>query len=186
LLAQLCEDLGFAGIVGFRLQTQLVSPQAFFLGIGAEIRAVRECGDTSGLLGILIAYGGIKSIARYLPDGTFPGEASFELSLPVLLFSTTVAVLTGIVFGAWPAIQASSPRLNRLLPSKGRGLTGGKGARRSHNLLIAGQVALTVILLSAAGATVRALYGLMHVPLGYDPHNVAWITVPLRDGTHGR
>jgi MacB-like periplasmic core domain/FtsX-like permease family len=58
---------------------------------------------TSGLLGILIAYGGIKSIARYLPDGTFPGEASFQLSLPVLLFSTTVAVLAGIVFGAWPA-----------------------------------------------------------------------------------
>jgi len=137
-----------------------------------------------GLLGILIAYGGTKSIARYLPVGTFPGEASFQLSLPVLLFSTAVAVFTGIVFGAWPAIQASSPRLNRLLPSKGRGLTGGKGARRSHNLLIAGQVALTVILLSAAGATVRALYGLMHVPLGYDPHNVAWITVPLRDGSY--
>ena len=139
---------------------------------------------TSGLFGILIAYGGIKSIARYLPDGTFPGEASFQLSLPVLLFSTTVAVLTGIVFGAWPAIQVSNPRLTQHLPSKGRGLTTGKGARRSHNILIAGQVALTVILLAAAGATVRTLYGLMHAPLGYDPHNVAWITVPLRDGSY--
>src|SRR5882762_3605751 len=137
-----------------------------------------------GLLGIFIAYGGIKSIARYLPDGTFPGEASFELSLPVLLFSTTVAVLTGIVFGAWPAIQVSNPRLTQHLPSKGRGLTTGKGARRSHNILIAGQVALTVILLATAGATVRTLYSLMHVPLGYDPHNVAWVTVPLRDRSY--
>jgi len=139
---------------------------------------------TSGLLGILIAYAGIKSVARYLPDGSFPGEAAFQLSLPVLLFSTIVAVLTGIVFGAWPAIQVSSPRLTQQLPSKGRGFTTGKSTRSSHNILIAGQVALTVILLASAGATVRTLYGLMHAPLGYDPHNVGWISVPLRDGSY--
>jgi len=56
--------------------------------------------------------------------------------------------------------------------------------KRSHDFLVAGQVATTLVLLAAAGATVRSLHALMNKPLGYDPHNVAWLTVPLRDGTY--
>jgi len=136
-----------------------------------------------GLLGTLIAYGGTKLIPRFLPDGTFPAEASFQLSLPVLFFSQIVAFFTGIAFGVWPAIELSRPRQQRLQPSS-RGLTISPSARRGHEVLIACQIALTLVLLSAAGATFDTLYRLTHVSLGYDPHNVAWIPVPLRDGSY--
>jgi predicted permease len=137
-----------------------------------------------GMVGVLLAVGGSRLIPRFLPEGTFPSEAAFGLSVPVLLASTILAVLSGIVFGAWPAARLSNPRLNELLQLGSRTLTSNKGAKRSHDLLVAGQVALTLVLLAAAGATVRSLHGLMHQRLGYDPHNVAWLTVPLRDGTY--
>ncbi len=136
-----------------------------------------------GLLGTLIAYSMTRIIPRYLPGRTFPGEAAFRLSFPVLAFCLFVALFTGIAFGVWPSVEASRPRLKCLLPSA-RGVTTGKSARQSHNFLIAGQIALTLLLLSTAGATMSTLYGLMHERLGYDPHNVAWMTVPLRDGSY--
>jgi predicted permease len=139
---------------------------------------------TGGILGILLAVGGSMLIPRFLPDGTFPGEATFGLSITVLLASAILAVLSGIVFGAWPALRVSSPHLNQLLQIGNRTLTSNKGAKRSHDILVAGQVALTLVLLAAAGATVRSLNRLIHKPLGYDPHNVAWLTIPLRDGTY--
>lgn len=139
---------------------------------------------TGGVVGILLAIGGMALVPRFLPDGTFPSEATFGLSVPVLLASTILAVLCGVVFGAWPALRLSNPHLNELLQLGNRTLTSHKAATRSHDILVAGQVALTLVLLSAAGTTVRSLHGLMHKPLGYDPHNVASLTVPLRDGTY--
>jgi FtsX-like permease family len=138
---------------------------------------------TGGVVGVLLAIGESTLIPRFLPDGTFPSEATFELSIPVLA-STTLAVLSGIVFGVWPAVRVSSPHLSELLQPGNRTITSNKGAKRSHDILVTGQVALTLVLLAAAGATVRSLHGLMHKPLGYDPHNVAWLTIPLRDGTY--
>jgi predicted permease len=141
-------------------------------------------GLTGGVIGILLAVGGSTLIPRFLPDGTFPSEAAFGLSIPVLLASTILALLSGIVSGAWPAIRVSSPHLNELLQLGNRTLTSNKSAKRSHDILVAGQVALTLVLLAAAGATVRSLHRLTHKPLGYDPHNVAWLTIPLRDGSY--
>jgi putative ABC transport system permease protein len=139
---------------------------------------------TGGVLGTLLAVGGSQLIPRFLPEGTFPGEATFGMSAPVILASTILALLSGVVFGAWPAARLSSPRLGKCLQLATRSLTSSKSAKRSHDMLVAGQVAMTLVLLAAAGATVRSLYGLIHKPLGYDPHNVAWLTLPLRDGTY--
>jgi hypothetical protein len=137
-----------------------------------------------GVVGVLLAVGGSRLIPRFLPDGTFPGEAAFGLSIPVLVASAIVAALSGIVFGAWPAVRLSNPRLNELLQLGNRTLTSNRRAKTSHDILVAGQVALTLILLAAAGATVQSLHSLMHKPLGYDPRNVGELTVPLRDGTY--
>lgn len=139
---------------------------------------------TGGAVGVLIAIAGSTLIPRFLPEGTFPSEAAFGISIPVLLGSAALAVLSGVVFGAWPAIRVSRPQLNELLQTGNRTVTRNKGAKRSHDVLIAGQVALTLVLLAGAGATVRSLHGMMHKALGYDPHNLAWVTIPLRDGTY--
>ena len=137
-----------------------------------------------GSLGIVVAYGGVGLVARLLPSHTFPGEASFQVNLPVLLFATSLATLTGIIFGLWPALRFSDPPLSSVLQASSRRLAGSAGSIGTHNVLIAGQVSLILVLMAGAGATVRSLYRLVHSPLGYDPSNVGCITIPLRDDTH--
>jgi predicted permease len=133
------------------------------------------------LFGVFLAYHGIDFVSQNLPQGTFPHEAAFQLSIPVLFFSTGLAVLSGILFGLWPALQFSDPQLSQIMQSSSGKLAGSIGSKQSHNILIAGQVALTVVLLTAAGASVKTLYSLVHTRLGYDPHNVVSIYVPLSD-----
>ncbi len=139
-----------------------------------------------GTLGIALAYGGVGMVARFLPSHTFPGEASFRVNLPVLLFATSIAVLTGIIFGLWPALRFSDPQLSPVLQASSRKFAGTVGSMRTHKVLIAGQVALIVVLMAGAGATVRSLYRLIHAPLGYDPNNLACITISLRDGAYAQ
>ncbi len=139
------------------------------------------------LIGVFLAYHGVDFVSENLPQGTFPREASFQLSIPVLFFSTGLAVLTGILFGLWPALQFSDPQLSQIMQSSSRKLTGSTGSSQSHRVLIASQVSLTVVLLTAAGASVKTLYSLVHTTLGYDPHSVVSIYVPLSDdGTRSK
>jgi putative ABC transport system permease protein len=146
-----------------------------------------------GLLGILLAWIGIDLVPRLLPDGTFPAESDIRLSVPVLLFGAVVAVLTSVLSGLWPALSLSHPELDqisRIAPRRPAGPTpargGLPGTRRSHNLLVAGQVALAVVLLAAAGAALRAFAALVHTGLDYEPRDVASVRVDLRDGAYAQ
>jgi putative ABC transport system permease protein len=143
-----------------------------------------------GLLGILLARIGVDLVPRLLPDGTFPAESVVRLSGPVLVFGAALAVLTSVLFGLWPALSLSHPELNqirRIGASRPAGrMPGGgvTGAGSSHNLLVAGQVALAVVLLATAGAAIRSFSALIHTGLDYQPRDVASVRVDLRDGTY--
>jgi putative ABC transport system permease protein len=139
-----------------------------------------------GTLGIALAYFGVGMVARFLPSHTFPGEASFQVNLPVLFFATSIAILTGVSFGLWPALHFSNPQLSSVLQASSRKLAGSVGSMRIHRVLIAGQVSLILVLMAGAGAAVRSLYQLIHTPLGYDPNAVGCITISLRDGAYTR
>ena len=134
---------------------------------------------TGAVLGVLFAYGAVKWIAVAMPYYSFPHEAAISVSFPVLFFSVLLAVLTGIFFGLSPALQLSLPNLNDLIQS-GAGRHSGAGSdRKTHQLLIAAQVALTLILLTIAGAATRAFFTAYRVPLGYDADRVTSLTVAL-------
>jgi putative ABC transport system permease protein len=144
-----------------------------------------------GLLGMLLARIGVDLIPRLLPDGTFPAESVIRLSVPVLLFGAAVAVLTSVIFGLWPALSLSHPEIDQIRrvrarrPGRMAAVRGSlAGARPSHNLLVAGQVALAVVLLAGAGATIRAFSALIHTKLDYQPQDLASVRVDLRDGTY--
>ena len=127
-----------------------------------------------GLLGMLLARIGVDLVPLLLPAGTFPAESVVRLSMPVLLFGAAVAVLTSVLFGLWPALSLSRPATRGALAR----------TRPSHNLLVAGQVALAVVLLAGAGATIRAFSVLIHTGLGYEPQDLVSVRVDLRDGTY--
>ncbi len=139
---------------------------------------------TGAALGVLLAYKAVGIIVAMLPDYSFPHEAAIGVNLPVLLFSVGVALLTGIFFGLWPAVRLSRPDVGQVMQSGSRRVAGRLGGRATNNILIAGQIALTLLMLAGAGAAIQGFLRTMHTPLGYDPHNVMSVGIPVHDGTY--
>src|ERR1022692_743082 len=134
---------------------------------------------TGAAIGVLLAFGAVKWIAEALPFYSFPHEAAIHVSLPVLAFSVVIAVATGILFGMSPALQLSRPNLSELIQSSAGRHSGGGAGRRTHRLLIAGQVALTLVLLTVAGAATRAFLTAYRIPLGFDVDRVTILNLAL-------
>jgi predicted permease len=130
-------------------------------------------------IGVALAYGAVKWIALAMPYYSFPHEAAIHVSVPVLAFSVAVAVLTGILFGMSPALQLSRPNLSELIQSGAGRHSGGGSDRKTHRLLIGGQVALTLVLLTIAGAATRAFLTAYRVPLGFDVDKVTSLNLVL-------
>lgn len=139
---------------------------------------------TGTALGVLLAFRLLALIVSMLPQYSFPHEAAIRINVPVLAFSVTIAMLTGILFGLWPALQLSRPRVSQVMQSSTRKIAGGVRGRATHNALIAGQIALTLVMLAGASAAMEGFLRLMHTPLGYDPHNIMSVGIPVHDGTY--
>ena len=131
--------------------------------------------------GVAAAYGILAGIRLVLPPRAFAPEVVVRINLPVLLFSVAVATATGVLFGLLPALRLSQ---TRQAAASARRVIGGLHHRRTHGALIAGQVALTLLLLAAAGAAIAGFERLLHTPLGYDPKNVISVQMPLRDNAY--
>ncbi len=155
----------------FRIVRQLLTDSLLLAAIGAS-------------MGVLASYGALALIQRLVPRSTFASEAVIGINLPVLFFSITVALGTGVLFGLWPALQLSHTHIGNIMQSGARRVVGSVQARRAHSVLIATQVALTLLLLAGAGSSMKAFTELIHKPLGYDPHNVMAIGIPLRQDSY--
>jgi predicted permease len=154
-----------------RIIRQLLTDSLLLAAIGA-------------VLGVLTSYGALALIQRLLPRSAFASEAVIRINLPVLFFSVTVALGTGVLFGLWPALQLSRTRIGEIMQSGTRRVAGSVRGRRAHSMLIAAQVALTLLLLAGAGSSMKGFAQLIHEPLGYDPHNVMAIGIPLREDSY--
>ncbi|HKV76960.1 MAG TPA: ABC transporter permease [Candidatus Sulfotelmatobacter sp.] len=137
------------------------------------------------LLGVLASYGALVVTLHLVPQTTFASEAVIRINLPVLFFSVTVALGTGVLFGLWPALQLSRTHIGEIMQTGARRLAGSVSGRKAHSMLITTQVALTLLLLAAAGSSMKGFAQLIRQPLGYDPHNVMAIWIPLRAGSYG-
>lgn len=157
---------------------------------GSRYRIVRQLlteslalSITGALLGLALAYKTTSFIAAWLPEYSFPHEAAIKMNVPVLLFSIALAVATGVLFGLSPAMQLSRTDLARVMQANMRKMTTGVKGRRMHGILVASQIALTLLLLTAAGAAMGGFLRLMGTSLGYDPHHVMSVGVPIHDNT---
>jgi predicted permease len=135
-------------------------------------------------LGVLAAYRGVEYISAMLPHYSFPHEAAIHVSAIVLVFSAALAVITGILFGISPAWHLSHPELSQLIQAGSSRHSGSARARNTHRLLIAGQVALTLLLMAGAGAAIKSFMARTHTPLGFNPDHVSAMTVALPKGTN--
>jgi predicted permease len=134
-------------------------------------------------LGVGLAYVVLAKIVSALPQGSFPHEAAIAINVPVLCFSVAVAMLTGILFGLWPALQISRPEVSQIMQAGTRKVAGSVRGRRTLSTLIGAQIALTLLMLAGAGAALEGFLRLINARLGYDPHNVMSVGIPLHEGT---
>ncbi len=135
-------------------------------------------------LGVLVAHAAVALIANWLPRSAFPPEVAIQINLPVLAFTVSLGLLAGVLFGLAPALRLSRTEANRVLLSGGRTVGFGVRSNRTHGLLVAAQVALTLLLLSGGGAATQGFLRLMRAPLGYDPSQTLVVGIPLRDNTY--
>lgn len=154
-----------------RLACQLLTESLLLAAIGA-------------VLGVLAAYGMLAGIQTVLPRYAFAPEVLIHINLPVLFFSVGVALATGVLFGLWPALELSRTKAGQAMQLNVRWVAGSVRGRRAHNALIAGQIALTLLLLAAAGSAMEGFVNLMHQPLGYDPHHVMSVGIPLHEDSY--
>jgi putative ABC transport system permease protein len=134
--------------------------------------------------GMLIAWKGLALIVSWIPTNSFAAESVIAMNVPVLLVSTSLAVVTAVVSGVWPALQLSRPDLARVTQAGARRVMGSAQERRTHRVMVAVQVALTLLMLSVAGAAGKGFLRLANAELGYDPQNAMSLPIPVHDGTY--
>src|SRR6202140_5031684 len=98
-------------------------------------------------LGVLIAWGGLKAIVAAMPQDMIPSESVIELNAPVMVFALVVAVLTAVIFGLAPALQAARRDLNDPLRDSGKGAIGGFRTGRMRDTVVGMEGAVGVTLL---------------------------------------
>jgi putative ABC transport system permease protein len=146
-------------------------------------RVVRQLLTESVLLavvgggaGLLLAAWGTRSLLALAPED-LPRVKDVALDGRVLGFTLLVTLITGIVFGLVPALQASRPNLNETLKEGGRGTTGGHHRVRSS--LVITEVALALVLLVGAGLLIRSFIRLQQVNPGFNTKNAMSANVAL-------
>jgi putative ABC transport system permease protein len=129
-----------------------------------------------GTLGVLVAWWGTKALVALSPPALVDLK-SVSVSLPVLGFTLGLSVLTGIVFGLVPALEATRFDLHGSLKEGGKSVGGSTGSHRLRSLFVVTQVALALVLLVGAGLLVKSLNHLQAVDAGFNPANLLAVRV---------
>ena len=132
---------------------------------------------TGGGLGLLLAMWGTDALIAAIPD-TIPRAEDIRIDTSVLVFTLAVSLVTGIIFGLMPAMQASKPDLNESLKDGGRGSTTSISGRVRSSLVVA-EVAIALVVLICAGLMIRSLLELRDIAPGLDPHGVITMQIPV-------
>ena len=137
-------------------------------------------------VGLAGAQWGISLLIAAIPESLLQGTPYLRnagINLPVLLFLCGVTVLTGILFGLAPGLQASRTSLNDVLKDESRGGTSG-GQTRLRNVLVIAEISISLVLLVGAGLLLRSLHALLGQDLGFNLHNVLTFSVNLPDSAY--
>jgi putative ABC transport system permease protein len=135
-----------------------------------------------GLCGLLLAVWGVDLLLRLSP-ADLPRVEEVSINGWVLLFTLSLTVLTGILFGFVPALQSSKTNLTNSLKEGSRSVAG-RARLRLRNALVVGEVALSVVLLIGAGLVIRSFWQLMKVNSGFDPHHVLAMGLSLPESKY--
>jgi putative ABC transport system permease protein len=151
----------------------------------SRLRLVRQLLTESLLLafigataGLLLALWGIDLLVALEP-ANIPRAREISIDARVLLFTFGLSLVTGVLFGILPAVQASRPELSGALKEGARGSSLGAGLRSARSLLVVAEIAVALVLLVGAGLMVRSFSRLLTVSPGFRTDNVLTLQVAL-------
>jgi predicted permease len=156
------------------------------LAMGApRVRVVRQLlteslilSLTGGVLGLLLAFGGVRALVSLLP-ADFPRAHDIHVSWPVLVFTLLISLLTGILFGLAPAMQASHTDPKQGLQQGSRTTTASRHQNRLRSALVMAEVSMACVLLVGAGLMLRTFLNLVHLDPGFHEENVLTANLSL-------
>ncbi|MBX3278671.1 MAG: ABC transporter permease [Acidobacteria bacterium] len=132
-----------------------------------------------GVLGVVLTIAGLQAILAIVPPNTIPDESEITLNAPVLFFTLGVSLLTSLVFGIAPALHATARDIANPLREIGRSLTGNRKQALLRKGLVVAEIALSLVLLMAAGLMVRSFTAMQNTDLGYAADRVLTMRVGL-------
>ncbi|HEY4365156.1 MAG TPA: ABC transporter permease [Bryobacteraceae bacterium] len=133
--------------------------------------------------GLAIAWGATRLLVYSQPD-LLPRSGEIALDGRVLVFTAALAVFTGVLFGLAPALRLAKTNLASAVREGGRGNTIGFRRNRLRSVLVIGEVALALVLLSVAGLAIRSFTHLQAVNPGFDPHQVLTFRIDLPEAQY--
>ena len=131
---------------------------------------------TGAVLGLLLALGGTRGLAR-LDAVSIPLLRDVRTDATALGFTFALAILTGVVFGLTPALQARGAAIANALKDATRGSTEGRRRSGVRNALVVSEIAFACVLLVGAGLLIRSLIRVLDVDMGFQPARAATIRV---------
>ncbi|MFP5260954.1 MAG: ADOP family duplicated permease [Blastocatellia bacterium] len=136
------------------------------------------------LLGLALAWWGIRALVAISPSDLV-NLRGVGINLTVLAWTLGVSLLTGIIFGIAPALEATRLNLNDALKEGGKGAGGqASRSRRLRGALVVAEVALALVLLASAGLLVKSFAHLRRIDTGFSTDNVLTMVVRLPDGKY--
>ena len=166
-------EIGIRGALGAgraRLVRQLLTESMLLAALGA-------------LGGLALAWAGTRVLSS-LSNDILPRAGEIAVDGRVLTFTAAVALFTVLLFGLAPAVLMAKTDVNSALRAGGRGSSIGFRRNRLRSLLVVGEVALSVVLLSGAGLLMRSFYHLRSIDPGFDPHGVLTFSTDLPDAQY--
>ncbi|MDP9291820.1 MAG: ABC transporter permease, partial [Verrucomicrobiota bacterium] len=131
-----------------------------------------------GIAGIFIATWSCDLLVRLAPAGV-PRFQNIAIDGWVLAFTLGVSLLTSVLFGLWPALHMSRADIQLALKAGGHGSSDAPAAKRSRDLLVIAEVALTLILLTASALVLQSFANARALPLGFQPGGLLTARIDL-------
>jgi putative ABC transport system permease protein len=131
-----------------------------------------------GVVGLLLSLWGINLLKAFIPEN-IPQAKAITIDAKVLGFTLLVSLLTGLIFGLAPAMQASRFNLNETLKEGGRDSAAGNRGNRIRGLLVIAEVAVSLILLIGAGLLINSFLRLRNVDPGFQAKNLLTMSIVL-------
>ncbi len=141
-------------------------------------------GVLGGALGLLFAAWGVDLLVT-LHAVDMPRLTEITMDRRVLLFTTALSLLTGVIFGLLPAANRSHAGANLAL-REGRGAAGGFRRVHARGLLVVSEIALSLVLLIGAGLLTRSFLRLAQVDAGFDPSNLLTLRIDLAQSRYSQ